>query len=39
VFENRVLREIFGVKRERVRGGWKKNWLMRSFMVSPPHQT
>jgi hypothetical protein len=24
VFENRVLRKIFGQKRERVMGGWKK---------------
>jgi hypothetical protein len=24
VFENRVLRRIFGVKRDEVRGGWRK---------------
>jgi hypothetical protein len=24
VFENRVLRRIFGIKREEVTGGWRK---------------
>jgi hypothetical protein len=31
VFENRVLRRIFGSKREELTGGWRK--LMRSFIL------
>jgi hypothetical protein len=32
VFENKVLRRIFGPKREEVTGGWRK-LLMRSFVI------
>jgi hypothetical protein len=32
VFENRVLRRIFGPRREEVTGGWK-NCRMRSFVI------
>jgi hypothetical protein len=32
VFENRVLRRIFGPKRDEVTGGWKK-CIMRSFVI------
>jgi hypothetical protein len=31
VFENRVLRVIFGPQREKVTGGWK-NCIVRSFI-------
>ena len=30
LFENRVLRRIFGPKRDEVIGEWKKNYIMRS---------
>jgi hypothetical protein len=33
VFENRVLRRIFGPKRDEVRGGWRK--LLHSLYCSP----
>jgi hypothetical protein len=36
VFENRVLRKIFGLKRDEVTGEWK-NFTMRSFMICTPH--
>jgi hypothetical protein len=32
VFENRVLRRIFGLKRDEVTGGWRK-LIMRSFIT------
>jgi hypothetical protein len=32
VFENRVLRRIFGPKRNKVRGEWKKNYIMKNLM-------
>jgi hypothetical protein len=35
VFENRVLRSVFGPKRDEVTGGWRK--LMRSGMVCTLH--
>ena len=31
VFENRVLRRVFGPKRDEVMGKWKKNYIMRSL--------
>jgi hypothetical protein len=34
VFENKVLRRIFGPKRDQVTGGWRKNCIMRSFVIS-----
>jgi len=37
VFENRVLRRIFGPKRDEVTGEWKKQLLMRSLMVCTAH--
>jgi hypothetical protein len=37
VFENRVLRRIFGPKREEVTRGWK-NCIMRSFKNCTLHQ-
>jgi hypothetical protein len=37
VFENRVLREIFGPRRDEVRGGWSKlhNEELRDLYSSP----
>jgi hypothetical protein len=32
VYENRVLRRIFGLKRDKVDGGWR-NCIMRSFVI------
>jgi hypothetical protein len=32
VFENRVLRRIFGPKRDEVTGGWR-NFIMRKFAI------
>jgi hypothetical protein len=37
VFENSVLRRIFGPKREVVEGDWK-NYVMKSFMLCTAHQ-
>jgi hypothetical protein len=36
-YENKVLRRIFGAKRDEVRGGWK-NCIVRSSIVSILHQ-
>jgi len=36
VFENRVLRRIFGPKRDEVTGEWRKN-IMRSLMICTAH--
>jgi hypothetical protein len=36
VFENRVLRRIFGPKRDEVTGEWRKIHI-RSLMISTPH--
>jgi len=36
VFENRVLRKIFGLKRDEVKGEWKKNYTMKSLMICTP---
>jgi hypothetical protein len=33
VFENRVLRKIFGPKRDDVTGEWRKNYIMRKCSV------
>jgi hypothetical protein len=38
VFENRVLRRIFGLKRDEVTEGWERNWIMRSFIICTLHQ-
>jgi hypothetical protein len=37
VFDNRVLRRIFGLKRDEVTGGWRKlhNEELRNMHVSP----
>jgi hypothetical protein len=35
VFGNRVLRGIFGLKRDEVTGEWR-NFIVRSFMVNTP---
>jgi hypothetical protein len=35
VFENRVLRRIFGPKRDEVTGGRRKNCIMRNLYSSP----
>jgi hypothetical protein len=35
VFENRVLRRMFGPKRDEVTGGWRINLTMRSFCFIP----
>ena len=37
VFENRLLRRIFGPKRDEVTGKWRR-YLMRSFMICAAHQ-
>ena len=37
VFENRVLRRIFGPKKDEVIGKWR-NYIIRSFMICTPHQ-
>jgi hypothetical protein len=36
VFANRVLRRIFGPKRDEVTGEWQ-NYIMRSLMICTPH--
>jgi hypothetical protein len=36
VFENRLLRRIFGLKRDEVTGEWRKV-IMRSFVICTPH--
>jgi hypothetical protein len=40
VFENRVLRKIFGLKRDEVTGEWRveKNCKARSVMISVLHE-
>jgi len=38
VYENRVLRRIFGRKRDEVTGEWKENYIIRSFEICIPHQ-
>jgi hypothetical protein len=37
VFEKRVLKRIFGPKRDEVTGEWKKNYKMKSLMICTPH--
>jgi hypothetical protein len=37
VFENRVLRRIFGPNRNEVKGKWKKNYIKRSLMICTTH--
>jgi len=37
VFENRILRRIFGTKRDKVTGEWRKLYIMRSRMICTPH--
>jgi hypothetical protein len=37
VFDNRVLRTIFGLKRDEVTGEWK-NYIMRRLMICTAHQ-
>jgi hypothetical protein len=37
VFENRVLRRIFGPKRDEVPGKWGDNYIMISLMICTPH--
>jgi hypothetical protein len=38
VFENGVLRRIFGPKRNEVTGEWGENCIMRSLMICTAHQ-
>jgi hypothetical protein len=38
VFENRVLRRIFELKRDEVTGRWAKICIMRSFITCALHQ-
>jgi hypothetical protein len=38
VFENRVLRRIFGPKRDEVTGEWREDYITRSFTLCTPHQ-
>jgi hypothetical protein len=38
-FENRVLKRIFGPKRDKVTGEWSgEDYITRSFMICNPHQ-
>jgi hypothetical protein len=37
VFENKVLRRIFGPKRDEVTGEWR-DCITKSFMLCTPHQ-
>jgi hypothetical protein len=37
VFEKRMLRRIFGPKRDDVTEEWKKNYIMKSLMICTPH--
>jgi hypothetical protein len=37
MFENRVLRRIFGPKRDEVTGEWR-NYITRSFVICTLHQ-
>jgi hypothetical protein len=37
-FENRVLRRIYGWKRDEITGGWRENCIMRSFVTCTPRQ-
>jgi hypothetical protein len=37
LFENRVLRRIFGLKRNEVKGGWI-NCIMRNFIIYTLHR-
>ena len=37
LYENRMLRRIFGPKRDWVTGEWKK-YIIRSLMICTPHQ-
>jgi hypothetical protein len=36
VFQNKVLRKIFGPKRDEVTGNWR-NYIMRSLMICTVH--
>jgi hypothetical protein len=38
VFENWILRRIFGPKRDEVTGEWRKLYIMRSLIICTPHQ-
>ena len=38
VFQNRVLREIFGPRRDEVTGQWRKLCIARSFIICTPHK-
>jgi hypothetical protein len=38
VFENRVLRRVFGLKRDEVMGKWRK-WHNENFITCTSHQT
>jgi hypothetical protein len=37
VFENRVLRRVFGPKRDEVTRQWRENYIMRSLMICTPY--
>ena len=37
VFENRVLRRIFGPKRDETTGKWEENYITRRLLISTPH--
>jgi hypothetical protein len=38
VFENRLLKGIFGLERDEVTGEWRKLYIMRSLMICTAHQ-
>jgi hypothetical protein len=37
VFEKRVLRRIFGPKRDEVTGEWRKLYIIRNLMICTSH--
>jgi hypothetical protein len=39
VLENRVLKGIFGLKRDEVTGDIKKNYIIWNLMICTPHPT
>ena len=38
VFEDEVLKKIFGLKRDEVAGDWLEDYITRSFMICNSHQ-
>jgi hypothetical protein len=38
MFENRALRKGFGLKGEKVAGGWRDNYIVRNFIICTLHK-